>query len=215
MGLRDGSHEHLSSRSPDVELESWIAAARLGNLLALEHALMSFRDYLLLIANEEIDPALKGKEGASDLVQDTFLRALERISTYHGRSPKEWRSWLRSILIRGLANKRRHLLATAKRTVHREISVGEWAHLGVAASDETPSSELGRREREAAVVEALARLPERYREVVEWHQRDRLTFAEIGLRRGISAEAARKTWTRALGRLRKELGAFSDHGERS
>ena len=35
---------------------------------------MSFRDYLLLVANEEIDPVLRAKEGASDLVQETFLQ---------------------------------------------------------------------------------------------------------------------------------------------
>jgi RNA polymerase sigma-70 factor, ECF subfamily len=200
------------SRSQQIELESWIAAARRGDRVALERALMSFRDYLLLIANEEMDPALKGKEGASDLVQETFLQAHDRIASFHGHSPQEWRNWLRSILIHSLANKRRRFLATAKRKVHREISVEEWDGLGVAASDETPSSELCRRERAAAVVEALARLPERYREVVVWHQRDRLTFAQIGRRREISAEAARKIWTRALGRLRKELEAFNLDG---
>ena len=90
--------------------------------------------------------------------------------------------------------------------VYREISVEEWARVGAAANDETPSRELAHREREAAVVEAISRLPEHYREVVVGHQRDRLTFDEIGRRRGISPEAARKLWTRALGRLRKELG---------
>ena len=57
-------------------------------------------------------------------------------------------------------------------------------------------------------MEALLRLPEHYQEVVAWHQRERLTFEEIGRRRGISAEAARKLWMRALGRLRKELGQY-------
>ena len=38
----------------------------------------------------------------------------------------------------------------------------------------------------------------------------RVSFEDIGLRCGISAEAARKLWTRALGRLRKELGPTHD-----
>jgi RNA polymerase sigma-70 factor (ECF subfamily) len=193
-------------------LETWIAAARQGDRLALERALMSFRDYLLLVANEKIEPALRAKEGASDLVQETFIRAQERLSSYHGHSPNEWRSWLRSILIRGLANKRRHFQATAKRASLRETPVSEWSRLGAAATDETPSSELARRERAAAVVAAISRLPEHYHEVVVWHQRDRLTFAEIGARRGISAEAARKIWMRALGRLRNELEEFREQG---
>ncbi len=208
MLLRDGNQEATNDVSAQLDLKAWIAAARGGDRSALARALMSFRDYLLLVANEEMDPTLKAKEGASDLVQETFLQAQQRISSYRGGSPAEWRSWLRSILIRLLANKRRHFEATAKRKVHREISIREWARLHVAGSEETPSSEVARREREAAVVEALSRLPDHYREVVVWHQRSRLTFEEIGRRRGISAEAARKLWKRALGRLRLELAAF-------
>jgi RNA polymerase sigma-70 factor (ECF subfamily) len=161
-----------------------------------------------LVANEEMDPTLNAKEGASDLVQETFLHAQQRLSSYRGRSQSEWRSWLRSILIRHMANKRRHFETTAKRKVHREIPIAEWARVRAAAIEETPSSELARREREAALVEALSHLPDHYQEVVIWHQRQRLTFEEIGRRRGISAEAARKIWTRALSRLRKELVQF-------
>jgi RNA polymerase sigma-70 factor (ECF subfamily) len=207
-----GTHEGSNGLSAQVDLDAWISAAREGDRGALAQALMSFRDYLLLVANEQMDQSLQAKEGASDLVQETFLQAQRRISSYRGRSPSEWRSWLRSILIRHMANKRRHFEAIAKRKAHREISVEEWARLGVAADEETPSRELARREDEAALVEAVSRLPEHYQEVIDWHQRNRLTFAEIGLRRGISAEAARKIWMRALDRLRKELGAFHDHG---
>jgi RNA polymerase sigma-70 factor, ECF subfamily len=174
----------------------------------LARALMSLRDYLLLVANEEMGGALKAKEGASDLVQETFLHAQQRISSYRGGSASEWRSWLRSILVRHIANKRRHFETTAKRKVQREIPINEWSWLGAAARDETPSSEVTRREREAALVDALSRLPEHYREVVAWRHEGRLTFEEIGRRHGISAEAARKVWKRALGRLRKELDAF-------
>ncbi len=208
MLSRDGTHEGSNCGSAEVELDAWIVAARGGDRVALARALMSFRDYLLLVANEEMDPRLRAKEGASDLVQETFLQAQQRISSYRGGSRSEWRNWLRSILIRHMANKRRHFETTAKRKVHREIPVPEWAWLRVAGREETPSSELARREREEALLDALSHLPDHYQEVVIWHQRQRLTFEEIGRRRGISTEAARKIWTRALGRLRKELGPF-------
>ena len=65
---------------------------------------------------------------------------------------------------------------------------------------ETPSRDLALRELEAALIEGLKRLPDHYREVVTWHHREQLSFEEIGRRRGISAEAARKrldagTWS--------------------
>ena len=53
-------------------------------------------------------------------------------------------------------------------------------------------------------------MPDHYREIITWHHREQLSFEEIGRRHGISAEAARKRWTRALGRLRKELGPSHD-----
>ena len=90
------------------------------------------------------------------------------------------------------------------------MTIPEGMRLECAGTIETPSRDLARRKREAALIEGLERLPDHYREVVIWHHREQLSFEEIGRRRGISAEAARKLWTRALGRLRKELGPAHD-----
>ncbi|MFI5457729.1 MAG: sigma-70 family RNA polymerase sigma factor [Isosphaerales bacterium] len=193
-----------------IELETWIEAARGGDREALGQALASVRDYLLLVANEQLEPALKAKGNPSDLVQETFLRAQRGIEGFRGRTASEWRHWLRSILVRNLAKERRRFGATAKRLVQREVTIPEGVRLDCAANDETPSHNLARREREAALIEVLERLPDHYREVVIWHHREQLSFEEIGERHEISAEAARKLWTRALGRLRKELGPAHD-----
>lgn len=58
-----------------VKLANWIAAARDGSDDALGESLEACRAYLLLVARQEIDPALMAKAGASDLVQETFLEA--------------------------------------------------------------------------------------------------------------------------------------------
>ena len=156
------------------------------------------------------EPALKAKGNASDLVQETFLMAQRGVERFRGRTASEWRHWLRSILIRNMAQERRRFAATAKRQVQREVAVPDEMQLEYAGYVETPSRNLALRELEAALIEGLQRLPAHYREVVTWHQREGLSFEEIGLRCGISAEAARKLWTRALARLRKELGPAHD-----
>ena len=109
-----------------------------------------------------------------------------------------------------MAQERRRFAATAKRQVQREVTVPEEMQLEYPGYIETPSRNLSLRELEVALIEGLQRLPPHYREVVTLHQREGLTFEEIGLRRGISAEAARKLWTRALAQLRKELGPAHD-----
>jgi len=191
-------------------LESWLEAARRGDKEALGQALLSLRDYLLLVANEELEPALQAKGGASDLVQETFFRAQRGFSDFRGCSAAEWRNWLRSILVRHLANQRRQFSLTGKRRVQREVAIHPGMQLDHTNRVETPSHDLARRERETALTEAVARLPDHYREIVILHHREKLAFEEIGRRRGISAEAARKLWARALGRLRKELGPAHD-----
>jgi RNA polymerase sigma-70 factor, ECF subfamily len=194
------------------QLESWIEAANRGDREALGRALLSFRAYLLLVANNELEPALKAKEGASDLVQETFLLAQRGVEKFRGRTEAEWREWLRSILMNQLMNHRRKWQSTAKRQVNREVAIGGFPDGDWPGCDISPGAELIRREREVALLVALERLPKIDREVVVAHQRDGLTFEEIGRRQGITAEAARKRWSRALGRLSKEVGAAHDSG---
>ena len=52
-----------------------LAAARTGSSEALGQALQACRGYLLLLAERELDPDLRAKGGASDVVQETFLEA--------------------------------------------------------------------------------------------------------------------------------------------
>lgn len=195
---------------PLRDLESWIEAARRGDRDALGQALVSFRQYLLLVANQGLDPSLAVKGGASDIVQDALIRAQRSFGHFRGRSEAEWRSWLRTILVRRLAHHRRRYILTSKRRQALEVPMTSAVRGTPASRDPTPSGEFARREREAALLAAVDRLPEHYRRVVLEHHRDRLTFDEIGRRRGISAEAARKLWTRSLVRLRQELGP--EHG---
>src|SRR4051794_31998201 len=67
-------------------LARFLDEARRGDAEAMGRALEPFRDYLLLVANEELDQALRSKVGASDLVQDTFLGAHRDLSSFRGRT---------------------------------------------------------------------------------------------------------------------------------
>jgi RNA polymerase sigma-70 factor (ECF subfamily) len=205
----DRTHDFAGDDPPFMELEAWIEAARQGDREALGRALSSVRDYLLFVANDGLQPALQAKATASDFVQDTFLQAQRCVQQFRGRTESEWRHWLRSILIRNIAQDRRRG-ATAKRQVQREETVPEQMPLEDAQHVDTPSRNLALRELETALVEGLNRIPDHCREVIIWHHREQLSFEEIGRRYGISAEAARKRWKRALGRLRKELGPSHD-----
>jgi RNA polymerase sigma-70 factor, ECF subfamily len=169
------------------------------------------RQYLLMVANEVIGPALQAKVGASDLVQDTFLEAQRHLGVFRGRTKAELRGWLRKILECRLANIRRSYLETEKRATRKEVAIEtlvtetDGTDDALACRLPSPSSHLLRSEWIATLEQALQRLPEHYRQTVAWRHHEHLPWEEIGRRMDCTAEAARKVWSRAIQQLRREL----------
>src|SRR5215472_18934808 len=129
-----------------VDAAQRLAAARAGSREALGQALEAFRGYLLLLAQEDLDPELRAKGGASDLVQDTFLEAQRDFGQFHGASVDELRAWLRRLLLNNMANFTRQYRERAKREVRREVPLeaGGSSHergAGLVANTLSPSGE--------------------------------------------------------------------------
>jgi RNA polymerase sigma-70 factor, ECF subfamily len=119
-----------------------IEAARHGDPDALGQALETYRDYLLLVANQELEPELRAKLGASDLVQETFLGAQRDLASFRGQSELEWRLWLRGILVHLLANHRRQYRSTSKRRLDREVPLVTTPRCDWPANNPSPSTNL-------------------------------------------------------------------------
>jgi RNA polymerase sigma-70 factor (ECF subfamily) len=171
------------------------------------------RQYLLVIAEEELGDDLRAKAGASDLVQETFLEAQKALGEFHGTSREELLPWLRQILLHRLGKLERRYRGTQKRKVAREWQAYESS---MAIMDclydsdaTTPSRHAVQSEQAALVQQALDRLPADYRTVVLLRHRDRLTFPEIGSKLDRSADAVRMLWYRAIERLAQELEAYA------
>jgi RNA polymerase sigma-70 factor (ECF subfamily) len=170
------------------------------------------RDYLLLVANQELDPRLQAKGGASDLVQQTFLEAQRDFARFSGESEAELLAWLRRLLLNNLADFRRNYRDTGKRQAEREVSLEEGSAAstpggGLATDLPSPSGQAMAHEQDEALDRAIARLPEDYRQVLLWRYREERSFEEIGDLLGRTPNAARKLWLRAVERLRRELEA--------
>src|SRR5690349_15212079 len=107
---------------PRSGVTDWLVQARTGSVDSLGRALEACRGYLLLIAQQELEPELQAKGGASDLVQETFLKAHRHFGRFHGDSEAELLAWLRRLLLNNLIDFRRQL-RTAKRQAGKEISL--------------------------------------------------------------------------------------------
>jgi RNA polymerase sigma-70 factor (ECF subfamily) len=194
------------------DLGQLLAAARAGSREALGEALQAYRAYLLLIAQQELDPELRAKGSASDLVQETFLDAQRLLGTFEGTADGPWAAWLRELLLNNLADFVRRYRTTAKRRVSREVAQradeSGAERVGEAVADTpSPSVTAMAAEQTAALEGALDRLPDDYREVLLLRYQGDLSFEEIGRRLKRSANAARKLWLRALRKLEQELEA--------
>jgi RNA polymerase sigma-70 factor (ECF subfamily) len=192
------------------EVAQRLAAARAGSREALGQALQACRGYLLLLAERELDPDLRAKGGASDLVQETFLEAQKDFARFQGNSEDELRAWLRQILLHNVANFTRRYRATAKRRLGREVALdvnGSSADReGGLVLDALPASGLAMEEEQVeALRRALARLPDDYRQVILLHYQERRGFDEIAPLMQRSYEAVRSLWARAIRRLRQEM----------
>jgi RNA polymerase sigma-70 factor, ECF subfamily len=170
-----------------------------------------FRSYLLLLARVRLDPMVRAKVGASDVVQQTMLEAHRDLAQFRGRTFGEQAAWLRQILARNLANVVRDLRRD-KRDVAREqrlqAALDESAsHLEawLAAEQSSPSQQVQRQERAIRLAEALATLPENQREAVvlrHWHG---CSLVEIGERLGCTTAAVTGLLHRGLRKLRQQL----------
>ncbi|MFO1008372.1 MAG: sigma-70 family RNA polymerase sigma factor [Planctomycetaceae bacterium] len=176
------------------------------SLPQLREMLEAERNYLLAIATQELGLHLSAKCGESDLVQDTFLNATRDLRHFSGRTPDEFRSWLRSILKHSLLNFRRRYLDTAKRETGREVPLGSAFETAcVDGKIPSPSRVVMQAELLSSLQAAMLSLPPSYQQVIKLRSMQQLPFDRIARQLNISAEASRKLWCRAVEALQTEL----------
>ena len=183
-----------------------IAQAREGDSSAITRLVDCYRDYLLLVANQELDSELNAKLGASDVVQQSMVDLHQNLDQFRGQSRQEFLAWLRQILRNNMRKSQRHF-ATRKRSSRREVNIQEQSAVARGLVDDqlTPSSEAIRRERLQAAGHALGTLPADYQTVIELRNFQQLDFETIGQRMQRPSDAARKLWSRAIEALQRAM----------
>lgn len=184
-----------------------LASARGGSSEALGRLLEECRQYLLLVASAEIEPALSAKLAASDLVQETFLEAQQDFPRFQGASDAELLAWLRRILLHNVCDAARRYRDCDKRAIRREVPLAppvRGPRPGASsplATTQTPSWLAMQRESVDRLIESLEKLPDDSRQVIILRNLETLSFHEIGHTMNRSPDAVRKLWGRAIQRL--------------
>jgi RNA polymerase sigma-70 factor, ECF subfamily len=175
--------------------------------------LEQYREYLHLLARLQLDARLQAKLDASDIVQESLLRAhqAEVEGRFRRESDAETEAWLRQILANTLADAARKLGA-AKHDVGLERSLqealdGSSARLQawLEADQSSPSQQVMRQEMLRRLADALAQLPPDQRTAVELKKLHGRSVAAIALHMGKSRAAVAGLIRRGLERLRTLL----------
>jgi RNA polymerase sigma-70 factor (ECF subfamily) len=167
-----------------------------------------YREYLRLLARLQLDLRLRGKLDPSDVVQETLLKAYEKIDPFRGRTDAERAAWLRQILANTLADAV-HKLTADKRDVRREQSLegalkesSARLEAWLASEDSAPDGQAQRHEQLLGLAEALAQLPEDQRTALELKHLEGRSVAAIAEHLGRSKSAAVGLLFRRLKKLR-------------
>jgi RNA polymerase sigma-70 factor (ECF subfamily) len=195
---------------------------RKGDRGALAELFNQHRDRLRRMVELRLDPRLRARLDASDVVQDAFLDVAGDLDAYLADPKLPPLLWLRLHVGRRLTTLHRQHLGTAMRDAGREISIYHGA-LPEASSAALASMLLGRHtsptqaaqraERMLRIQEALNSLDPIDREVLALRHFEQLGRAEAALVLGITQEAAAKRYFRALKRLKDLLATMqSDSG---
>ncbi len=202
------SQDHFKSHESFAEI---LTDAKQGDEQALTELYLASQKYLLLIANQELSPQMLQKFGASDVVQQSLVIATDKISDFRGTTKGQFFCWIREILNNECRQTGRRYHGTKKRDANREQSISPGSASGVQRSNGlcdqhlTPSTQAAADEQVELVQIALCRLSELDQQVIRLRNWEELSFEEIGQAIGKSMEASRKTWSRAVERLEKEL----------
>lgn len=187
-----------------------LAQARDGDQQAREELFAGHRDYLCRLVELRLDPRLRARVDASDIVQDAQLEAVRRLGAYLDQpEPMPFRLWLRQIACDYTLKAWRRHLGTARRGIGREIRLPECSSLALAQQlldgRPTPSEQVDRAEAAKRLRVAVDRLSEADREVILLRHFEGLSNQEVGALLGIDAATASKRHGRALLRLNRLL----------
>jgi RNA polymerase sigma-70 factor (ECF subfamily) len=206
-----------SNQCEDALLQQLAAGeeSALGGLFALH------RDRLWRMVSFRLDPRLTGRIDADDILQEAYVDAARRISSYE-HDGQSFYVWLRLVVLQTMVDIHRHHLGTQKRDIRREVtkrptypeatSVSLIRHLVGKVS--SPSQIVVKAESLRQLEEALRQMEPIDQEVLALRHFEELTNTEVSQLLGIEQKAASIRYVRAIARLKNVLaklpGFFDD-----
>ena len=203
--------------------EPLVARLKGGDEEALAELFSLYRERLKRMVEFRMDRRLRGRLDASDVLQDAYIDALQRVRHYVDKPEMSFFVWLRQVTMQRLIDVYRFHLEAKTRDAkqeavirHGDLSAVTSASMAaqLVGSLTSPSQRVMRAELIGQVEEALDGMDAIDREVLALRHFEELTNNEIAEVLGITKAGASNRYVRALSRLRNVLlkvpGFFDD-----
>jgi RNA polymerase sigma-70 factor (ECF subfamily) len=170
-----------------------------------------YEPYLRMLARTQMRRAYQAKVGASDMVQQAMLQAVQGLEGFRGETEAEFRAWLRRILAHHLCHLDRDMHRD-KRDIRREQSMEQKLAQSsirleglLAGEGPSPSQRVALGEHVVQVSEAVERLPETQREAIRLHYLEGMKLSEVAEKLDKSTGAVAGLLHRGMKTLRSQL----------
>lgn len=199
------------------ETRSWLRRLREGHTEALAELFEHYRPRLECMVRLRLDRRLGGRVDPSDVLQEAYLDAADRIRDYLRKPAVTSYIWLRGLTKERLIRLHRRHVGAKCRTVVRERALPEASSILLArqllAAGTSPSKALRREELRGRVQGALDKLGPDDREVILMRHFEDMSNGEVSQALGLSDSAASMRYGRAVFRLKQLLMADLTTGE--
>jgi RNA polymerase sigma-70 factor, ECF subfamily len=178
-----------------------------GDPIALQELLTAHLPWIEARVRMRLSPMVRRDGDTQDFVQETMLEVLRDGPRFTIDSPEQFRALLARIVENTLIDRHRYMLRD-QRDHRRQRDLPTDSVLmqnGGMPSVTAPPDRAARSEQQAWLRLALELLDPEDRESIRLRDWDELSFVSAGARLGITEEAARKRYHRALPKLAQKL----------
>src|SRR5437868_334734 len=199
--------------------EQLVACAAAGDSAAMGELFVRYRQRLRAMLQVRLDRRLQGRVDPSDVLQETFAEASQRLAEYARQPSMPFFLWLRFLTVQQLLQHHRRHLGTQKRSAEHEMAAGRGAGPDASAMSlaeqvvgtmTSPSLAAARGEAAERLAAALEAMDPIDREIILLRHFEEMTNNEAARVIGISKAACSKRYVRALGRLEEIIGSVED-----
>src|SRR6516165_5749628 len=199
------------------EVPELLARAAAADQTAVTELFSLYRKRLKQMIRLRLNRRLQGRVDESDILQDAFLEAAQRLPDYLANLPLPFFLWLRHITGQKLIDSHRRHLGAQMRDAAQEVSLHRGpmptAHSGSLAAQllgrlTSPSQAAIKAETRLRVQEVLNGMDPLDREILALRHFEHLTNAEVAAILEMNESAASSRYLRALKRLKDELSQY-------